>query len=163
MSRLFPLEHEQNSDDWYTPPWVFEGLGVTFDLDVAAPPGGLPWIPARRHYTIVDDGLDQPWEGLVWCNPPYGNPSPWCRRWAQHPEGLPLIRADLSSECQHVAFAAADAIWVPRPRLAFVPGHEANAHNADFSTVLLSRGESATLALHRLAASGGTTRSLIAP
>jgi hypothetical protein len=28
------------SDDYYTPRWVFDALGLRFDLDVAAPPGG---------------------------------------------------------------------------------------------------------------------------
>ena len=28
------------SDDYYTPPSVFEALNVQFDLDVAGPPGG---------------------------------------------------------------------------------------------------------------------------
>ena len=36
------------SDDVYSPPHVFERLGLTFDLDVCAPKGGLPWIPAKR-------------------------------------------------------------------------------------------------------------------
>lgn len=49
------------SDDYYTPAWVFERLGITFDLDVCAPPGGIPWIPAARYYTMEDDGLAQPW------------------------------------------------------------------------------------------------------
>ena len=25
-----------------------------------------------RYYTPEQDGLTQPWEGVVWCNPPYG-------------------------------------------------------------------------------------------
>ena len=36
-ARLFGVDDALDSDAWYTPPWVFEGLGVTFDLDVASP------------------------------------------------------------------------------------------------------------------------------
>lgn len=62
--RLFPVQQEQlTSDDYYTPAWVFERMGIEFDLDVCAPPGGIPWIPAKRYYTQADDGLVAPWGG----------------------------------------------------------------------------------------------------
>lgn len=71
------------SDDCYTPRWVFDAMGLEFDLDVAAPPGG-PWhVPAKRYYTAEDDGLASPWDGLVWCNPPYSNFWPWAERFAR--------------------------------------------------------------------------------
>lgn len=103
MSRLFAIDDALDSDAWYTPPWVFDGLGVEFDLDVAAPAEPLEWVPARQRYTVADDGLLQPWFGLVWCNPPYSAPTAWCRRWAQHPDGFLLIRADLSTGGPFVA------------------------------------------------------------
>ena len=56
-------------DDQYTPPWIFEALNIQFDLDVCAPEGGIPWIPATNHYSIKDDALTQPWYGNVWMNP----------------------------------------------------------------------------------------------
>lgn len=63
---LFGVQQaERTSDDYYTPAWVFERMGVEFDLDVCAPPGGIPWIPAKRYFTQEDDGLSQPWDGLV--------------------------------------------------------------------------------------------------
>ena len=39
------------SVDWYTPPYIFDGLGV-FDLDPASPIGGVKWIPALQYYTL---------------------------------------------------------------------------------------------------------------
>lgn len=82
---------QETTDDYYTPPWVFEALGLTFDLDVAAPPGGVPWIPARRFYTQADDGLAQEWHGLVWCNPPYSKADPWVHRMLEHGQGVLLL------------------------------------------------------------------------
>jgi hypothetical protein len=86
-STLFPLPSDLiavTSDDCYTPRWVFDAMGLEFDLDVAAPPGG-PWhVPAKRYYTAEDDGLVQPWNGVVWCNPPYSGFRPWAERFAQH-------------------------------------------------------------------------------
>ena len=149
------------SDDWYTPPWIFDGLGLTFDLDVASPPGGVPWIPAARFFDIDDNGLAQEWSGLVWCNPPYSAPAQWCDKWALHPDGLILIRADLSLRGPLAAFAAADAVHFTAGRLQFID-YEGNTRGAvAFSTVLLARGERAVVSLERLEEkSGGCTRTL---
>lgn len=90
--RLFnDQEHTQTSDDYYTPPWVFERMNIDFDLDVASPPGGIDWIPAKQYFTIEDDGLSQPWHGRVWMNPPYSNPKPWIERFIQHANGITLV------------------------------------------------------------------------
>lgn len=78
------------SDDCYTPRWVFDAMGLQFDLDVAAPPGG-PWhVPAKRWFTAEDDGLSQEWDGLVWCNPPYSDFWTWAEVWAHHSTGVLL-------------------------------------------------------------------------
>jgi hypothetical protein len=63
----------------YTPRWVFDAMRLSFDLDVAAPVGGPRHVPAMRYYTPDDDGLSQPWDGLVWCNPPYSHFRPCTR------------------------------------------------------------------------------------
>jgi hypothetical protein len=162
MTRLFAIDDALDSDAWYTPAWVFEGLGVTFDLDVASPDGGLPWLPAKAHYTVAADGLLQPWHGLVWCNPPYSAPTAWCRRWAQHPDGFLLIRADLSTSGPAAAFAAASSLYVPAKRLQFVSGTGAATGAVNFSTVILGRGATADAALARLARhAGGSARALM--
>ena len=57
-----------DADDWYTRPAIFDALGLTFDLDPCSP-GPDHWVPARRIYTKQDDGLRQPWHGLVFMNP----------------------------------------------------------------------------------------------
>lgn len=48
-----------------------------FDLDVAAAPHNAK---CERYYTIDDDGLAQPWDGAIWCNPPYSNIGAWVRK-----------------------------------------------------------------------------------
>lgn len=86
-------EGQGETVEWYTPPWLFEVFGLVFDLDPCYPHDKvLPWIPARNHYTIFDDGLKKPWQGLVWCNPPYGdNMHLWMARMADHNNGLALV------------------------------------------------------------------------
>lgn len=81
----------QTNDDWYTPQWIFDTLGLQFDIDVAAPPGGIPWIPAHRHFTKEDDGLNQPWHGKVWMNPPFSKMTPWALRFLEHRDGVALL------------------------------------------------------------------------
>jgi hypothetical protein len=49
--------HEQSvgaTDEWFTPPYVFDALGCEFDMDVASSGQDLtPWIPARRFVTFM--------------------------------------------------------------------------------------------------------------
>jgi hypothetical protein len=82
---------EMTSDDYYTPPEVFERLGVVFDVDVCAPPGGVPWIPAKTYLTQADDALVADWVGNVWLNPPFSNPTPFVKKFVQHKQGIALI------------------------------------------------------------------------
>ena len=50
-------------DEWLTPRHVLDALGP-FDLDPCAPQV-RPWDTAARHYTVMDNGLVQPWSGMV--------------------------------------------------------------------------------------------------
>ena len=89
---LFTLGQSiESTNDHYTPKWIFDLLNVEFDLDVAAPPNGVPWIPAKRFFSQIDDGLSQEWNGLVWCNPPYSDILPWVRRLNKHSNGIALL------------------------------------------------------------------------
>ena len=89
---LFNLEQRhESSNDHFTPKWIFDLLDVQFDIDVAAPPNGVPWIPANRFFTQADDGLSQEWSGLIWCNPPYSDILPWVRRLNEHRNGIALL------------------------------------------------------------------------
>lgn len=160
-ARLFAIEDALDSDAWYTPPWIFDGLDVKFDLDVSAPAEPLHWLPAHRRYTVADDGLNLPWFGLVWCNPPYSAPTAWCKRWAQHAEGFLLIRADLSTGGPFLAFSAASSLYVPPKRIQFVNGRGGETGAVNFSSVLLGRGARADAAIARLAQKhGGSSRTL---
>lgn len=79
-------------DEWLTPPHVIKALGK-FDLDPCAP-HVRPWPTARKHYSIHDNGLRQPWKGRVWLNPPYGGEAvKWLQRLAQHGNGIALAFA----------------------------------------------------------------------
>lgn len=59
------------TDLWETPQAFFDILDAEFGftLDAAADAQNHK---CRRYYTREQDGLKQPWTGVVWCNPPYG-------------------------------------------------------------------------------------------
>nr|WP_302665742.1 DNA N-6-adenine-methyltransferase [uncultured Agathobaculum sp.] len=59
------------TDMWETPQDFFDELNSEFHftLDVCAVPENAK---CEKFYTPDDDGLSQPWDGVVWCNPPYG-------------------------------------------------------------------------------------------
>jgi hypothetical protein len=110
MSQLFPVEQsERTSDDYLTPRWVFDTLGLTFDLDVAAPPWDTH-VPAARKLTKADDGLTHPWEGRVWMNPPFSNITPWVARFIEHDNGVCLLPASKSDWL--LRLWRSDASWV---------------------------------------------------
>ena len=89
--QLFSHEQsEKTSDDYLTPRWVFDTLGLEFDLDVAAPPWDT-YVPAARKFTKADDGLSQAWDGRVWMNPPFSNMTPWVDKFIAHHNGVALL------------------------------------------------------------------------
>ena len=68
------------TDLWETPQDFFDELDQEFhfDLDVCALTENAK---CARYYTPEQDGLSQPWEGVCWCNPPYGREiGSWVRR-----------------------------------------------------------------------------------
>jgi hypothetical protein len=76
------LRRQSRSVEWYTPKHilnlVIDVLGE-IDLDPASNQGD-PWVPAKKHFTVDDDGLAQEWSGRVYLNPPWdsqGSPRAW--------------------------------------------------------------------------------------
>ncbi|HSS34294.1 MAG TPA: DNA N-6-adenine-methyltransferase [Solirubrobacterales bacterium] len=137
------------SVEWYTPPELFAALGLTFDLDPASPPGGLPWVPAVQHFSRDDDGLSRPWHGRVWLNPPYGRRvGEWLDRLAVHGDGMALVFARTDTAWFERAFRAATAACFVRGRLHFISGDGRPAPGpAAAPSLLLAYGLSCSLAL----------------
>lgn len=72
------------SPEWYTPQemvhLVLECLGE-IDLDPCSNSHEFPNVPAHQLYTKEDNGLDKPWYGRVYLNPPYGSEIPaWIQK-----------------------------------------------------------------------------------
>ena len=130
------------SNEWYTPPHVFEAMGTAFDLDVAHP--GLDvvdWIPTRR--ILTEDGLTAPWTGFVWMNPPFGSRNgivPWLDRFFVHGNGVALCPDRTSAPWWQIYAAKADAILFVSPKIHFIPGAGVTASSPGTGTTLFAAG-----------------------
>ncbi len=113
--------------EWYTPKHIFDALGLVFDLDPCSPGRAVvPWVPAREHYTLEDDGLMKKWHGNVWMNPPYGKNTPvWLERLVMHGTGVAFLFSRTDAKWFHRFVSMADAICFVKGRVSFI--HERNA------------------------------------
>lgn len=71
------------TDLWETPQTLFEELDAEFhfDVDVCATPENAK---CDTYFTKEQDGLAQEWNGVCWCNPPYGrNVGKWVEKAAK--------------------------------------------------------------------------------
>ena len=134
--------------EWYTPPSLFQALGLAFDLDPASPgPGAVPWVPAAAH--IVERGQEMGWFGRVWLNPPYGPQLPaFVDRMCLHGNGLMLTASRTETRWWQRAAVSADAVCLLRERLHFIrdDGHQARSSHA---STLFAWGEDCARALRR--------------
>lgn len=160
MSGMFGVERRRNSYksvEWYTPAWVFEELGLSFDLDPSSPHDMESEVPASTKYTIFDNGLAKPWHGRVWLNPPYGPETGlWMRRMIDHAHGLALVFSRTDAVWCQEALKTADATLFLSGRIDFIPGLE-NQHKESRSgagSVMFAWGEDCAIALQRLAPRG---------
>lgn len=143
-----------DSDEWYTPPEIFDALGERFDLDPCQPSQGRAFlsVPTDRFYTPEDDGLTSPWSGFVFVNPPFGKRNgqvPWLRKFMEHGNGVALVRAYTSAGWFHDEAVKADAMLFPRGKTKFVRPDGSIGKSPGAGIVLLARGQRAVNALHR--------------
>lgn len=109
----------KQTDERYTPIWIFDTLGIEFDLDPCAPIGGTPNAPIKHYYTYLDDGLSKKWFGNVWVNPPFSNPRPFMEKLVEHGFGIGLVRISQSQWAKDL-WNKADAVILNDKRLKFV-------------------------------------------
>jgi hypothetical protein len=86
----------KETDERYTPKWIFDTLNLEFDLDPCSPVGGIKDAPIKYYYTAEDDGLSKEWFGNVWVNPPFSNPRQFMEKLVEHGNGIGLVRISQS-------------------------------------------------------------------
>ncbi len=127
---------------WLTPPWILERLGE-FDLDPCAVTDPRPWPTAYRHIALPENGLDAPWNGRVWLNPPYGRDTgAWLRKMGEHGNGTALVFARTETDSFQLVWDHATAILFIKGRLTFFrPDGTSAAANGGAPSVLIAYGD----------------------
>lgn len=137
------------SVEWYTPPSLFDALGLTFDLDPASPEAGpVAWVPAERFIAPSEDGTAERWNGRVWLNPPYGPAGVrFIEKMVFHHHGLMLLPARTETRIFQWAAGAADDVVFLKDRLHFIrpDGYQARS---SFGSALLVYGIAGDYTLH---------------
>ena len=147
---LFNVTPERvDSDERFTPAWLFGALGETFDLDPASPVEGGDCVPAASKYTRVDDGLTQPWTGFVWCNPPFSESTAWAGRFRAHGCGLWLGPVANSRWFVELT-AVSDRVWLMRDFPFDHPTHAGKRSSMPLG--MIAMGARAAAAVDRAAA-----------
>lgn len=163
---------------WYTPRWLFESLGLVFDLDPCHPGRDVyDGVPAHQVLTEEDDGLVMPWasDALVWCNPPYGDPEnacvpgckkkrcitrghllkddpgmePWLVKMSEHANGVALVFARSDAGWFHGPAVTADAMLLMEGRVRFVQQDGQPGGSPGSGSMLLAWGDRSVAAVRR--------------
>jgi len=150
--------HEQSvgaTDEWYTPPYIFQALGCTFDADVAAGSVSHNWVPARNF--ILKDSLSKPWEGFIWMNPPFGprnGIAPWLKKFVDHGDGIALTPDRTSAPWWQDFVVKADLVLFVSPKIKFIGENQIAGKSPAQGTTLMAIGERGCAALKRASTLG---------
>lgn len=123
MGKINASWYTSDADDWGTPQKFFDDLDQEFGftLDVCANEFNFK---VANYFDREQDGLLQPWDGVVWCNPPYGRTIKlWMQKayesWQAGATVVCLVPARTDTACWHDFAAQAPEIRFIRGRLKF--------------------------------------------
>jgi phage N-6-adenine-methyltransferase len=131
------VHFSSRTDLWSTPQDLFDKLNAEFGftLDVCAIPENAK---CAKFYSPTDDGLAQPWTGVCWLNPPYGDTiGKWLRKATgavkQGATVVALVPARTDTRWWHDYVQGATEIRYLKGRLKFGGGK----HSAPFPSAVV--------------------------
>jgi phage N-6-adenine-methyltransferase len=117
-------------DEWHTPASVLDLARAVLgdiDLDPASNAEAQKIVKAKRYLAHADNGLDKPWRGRVWLNPPYSQPHITAfvdkliqeRRSGRVTAAIMLTNNSTDAAWFHAALECANVVNFTRGRIAF--------------------------------------------
>ena len=136
-------ESNGRSDEWYTPKYVFDALGCSFDQDVAAP-RDRTFCSVPTDNFITENSLDLEWNGFVWTNPPFGKRnsiSDWLDKIHHHGEGIALVPDRTSCPWWQKAGKQADSVLFVDGKIKFLRPDGSTGDQPSNGTTLFGYGD----------------------
>lgn len=149
--------------EWYTPPTIIQALGE-FDLDPCT--SQVAWDfnhSAKKYYTMEDDGLSKEWDGRIWMNPPYSQPTitQFMERMAIHNNGIALLYNRSDNKMFHsFVFPVADSIFFLKGRIRFYRPDGTVGEQPGSGSVLIAFGRNNTEAIENSGLKGHMFKSM---
>ncbi len=124
------VSHNSGNNEWYTPAEYIEAARRVMggiDLDPASSAIANEVVNAGNFYTAEDNGLEYPWFGCVWMNPPYASElvgefadkMAWEYRQGNVTEAIVLINNATETRWFRTLIDAASAVAFPSSRVKF--------------------------------------------
>lgn len=132
-----PQNHE-SENTWFTPENLIKTLGP-FELDPCTM-STRPFNTARNHFEHDrgQDGIELPWSGDVWLNPPYGKKIlPFIDKFIAHQKGIMLIFARMGSEGVQRLIKSGAYVYCLRKRVLFIQKNGLKVTNAGTDSILV--------------------------
>lgn len=140
-------ERNGESDEWYTPAYIFDALGCRFDLDVASP-SRYTHVPCADRLTA--NALKAEWHGFVWMNPPFGGRNglvPWLDKFFSHGSGIALTPDRTSATWWQESAIKADAVLFIAGKVKFERPDGSIGKSPSTGTTLFASGKQGLYAL----------------
>jgi hypothetical protein len=97
---------------------------------------------------VTSNGLNLPWDGRVFCNPPYGPyVGQWVDRLAEHNNGILLIFARTETRAWQKIWKTATGILIPFRRITFLKPNGEQAKSGTAPSAFAAYGENNLVAL----------------
>jgi phage N-6-adenine-methyltransferase len=139
-SKFVHVSQSTGHQEWYTPRDYIEAAREVLghiDLDPATSDIAQAIVQAEEYFTAETDGLDKPWKGRVWLNPPYSVDlvgrfvAKLCEHHAAKdvPQALLLVNNATDTKWFQDAASECRAICFPSGRIRFLD-EEGNASGA---------------------------------
>ena len=142
-------ENIGQSDEWYTPKYIFDALDCYFDLDVASPKYRVfSHVPALEFFS--ENSLSEKWFGFVWMNPPFGHQKEkikWLNKFINHNNGIALLPDRTSAPWWQQSAKQMDAILFVNGKIKFIRPDGSIGEQPGNGTTLFAKGSKAVNAL----------------